>query len=188
MPLLVTSDGAPGLIKAIAECFSESKRQRCTFHKLQNIRNKLPQEVLDELYPKIRSVFYQTDAEIARMHASKIIDEYAEKYPSAIKCFQEDFDSCIQHMAFPAGHQKHIMTTNLLERAFGEQKRRTKIIPRFFDEKSCLKLVYATMVRASQKWRRVKMSAFDLALLRNIRKLYDWEESEDGFISKKAVA
>jgi hypothetical protein len=26
MPLLVTSDGAPGLIKAIAECFAESKR------------------------------------------------------------------------------------------------------------------------------------------------------------------
>jgi putative transposase len=188
MPLLVTSDGAPGLIKAIAECFPESKRQRCTFHKLQNIRNKLPQEVIDELYPQIRSVFYQTDAEIARMYATKIIDEYAEKYPSAIKCLQEDFEACIQHMAFPAGHQKHIMTTNLLERAFGEQKRRTKIIPRFFDEKSCLKLVYATMVRASEKWRRVRMSAYDLAILRNIRKLYEWEASEDGFISKKAVA
>jgi hypothetical protein len=48
--------------------------------------------------------------------------------------------------------------------------------------------VYATMVRASQKWRRVKISMYDLALLRNIRKLYKWEESEDGFISKKAVA
>jgi len=75
-----------------------------------------------------------------------------------------------------------------LERAFGEQKRRTKVIPRFFDEKSCLKLVYATMVRASQKWRRVKMSTDDLALLRNIRKLYNWEDNEDGFISKTAVA
>jgi putative transposase len=188
IPLLVTSDGAPDLIKAIAEFFPESKRQRCTFHKLRNIRNKLPQEVIDELYPKIRSVFYQTEADIARMYAAKIIDKYAEKYPSAIKCFQEDFDSCIQHMGFPAGHQKHIMTTSLLERAFGEQKRRTKIIPRFFDNKSCLIFEYATIVRASQKWRRVKMGAFDLALLRNIKKLYDWEENEDEFISKKAVA
>ena len=91
-------------------------------------------------------------------------------------------------MAFPAGHQKHIMTTNFLERAFGEHKRRTKVIPRFFDEKSCLKLVYATMVRAIQKWRRVKMSSYDLALLKNIRKLYEWEENEDGFISKKTAA
>ena len=69
-----------------------------------------------------------------------------------------------------------------------EQKRRTKIIPRFFDEKSCLKLVYATMVRANHKWRRVKMSEYDLVLLRNIRKLYKWAESEDGFISKKPAA
>ena len=75
IPLLVTSDGASGLIKAIAESFPESRRQRCTFHKLQNIRNKLPQEIIDELYPLIRSVFYQTDAELAKMYAGKIIDE-----------------------------------------------------------------------------------------------------------------
>jgi transposase-like protein len=74
IPLLVTSDGAPGLITAVAESFSESKRQWCTFHKLQNIRNKLPQEVIDELYPEIRSVLYQTNAEIAKMYAAKIID------------------------------------------------------------------------------------------------------------------
>jgi transposase-like protein len=37
-------------------------------------------------------------------------------------------------MTFPAGHQKHIMTANLLERTFGEQKRRMKIIPRFFED------------------------------------------------------
>jgi hypothetical protein len=72
------------------------------------------------------------------------------------------------------------MTTNLLERAFVEQKRRTKIIPRFFDKKSCLKLVYASTVRASQKWRRVKMNEYDLVLLRNTRKLDHWEESDDG--------
>ena len=78
----------------------------------------------------------QQDEKIAELYAAKIIDEYAGKYPSAIKCFQEDFEACTQHMAFPAGHHKHIMTTNLLELPFGEQKRRTKIIPRFFDENS----------------------------------------------------
>jgi len=32
------------------------------------------------------------------------------------------------------------------------------------------------------------MGAYDLALLRNIRKLYEWEENDDGFISKKSAA
>ena len=188
IPLLVVSDGAPGLIKAIIECFPESKRQRCLFHKLMNIRNKLPQESIDEVLLNIKSAYYQTDQEIAKSYAAKVIENYVDKYPSAIKCFQEDFEACIVHMHFPAGHQKHITTTNLLERAFVEQKRRTKIIPRFFDEKSCLKLVYTTMVRVSEKWRRVKMSGYDLVVLKKIKKLYGWEEDENGYISKEAVA
>ena len=188
IPLLVVSDGAPGLIKAVAECFPENRRQRCLFHKVSNIRNKLPQEAIDEVLPQIKSAYYQTEEEIARLYASKLIDTYAGKYPSAIKCFQEDFEACLQHMHFPAGHQKQLTTTNLLERSFEEQKRRTKVIPRFFDEKSCLKLVYATMVRVSQKWRRVKMSDYDLTILRNLRKLYGWEENDEGYISKKAAA
>jgi transposase-like protein len=70
VPLLVVSDGAPGLIKAVAECFPESKRQRCLFHKLSNIRNKLPQEAIDEVLPQMKSAYYQTDPDIARLYAS----------------------------------------------------------------------------------------------------------------------
>jgi hypothetical protein len=40
--------------------------------------------------------------------------------------------------------------------------RRTKTIPRFFDEKSCLKSVFAALIRASQRWRGVRMSDKDL--------------------------
>jgi transposase-like protein len=46
---------------------------------------------------------------------------------------------------------RELRTTNLIERSFEEERRRTKIIPRFFDERSCLKLVYATLVRANQR-------------------------------------
>ena len=77
---------------------------------------------------------------------------------------------------------------NLLERCFVEQKRRTKIIPRFLYEKSCLKLVYATLIRVSERWQKVSMSEYDLSLLRNLRKLYGWEEDDNGFISKKLAA
>ena len=188
MPLLVISDGVPGSIMAIAECFPESKRQGCTFYSLRKIRYKLPRDVIDELYPQVRFVCYRTDAEIAKLYAGKIIDGYAEKYPSAIRCLQEDFETCIQHMTFPAGHRKHIFVTNPLERESGEQKRRKNAIPRFFDEKRCLKLVYATMVRARPKWRRVKMSGYGLTLQRrNIRKKYEREVKDDGCTSKKSA-
>ncbi len=59
--------------------------------------------------------------------------------------------------------------TNLIERSFLEERRRTKIIPRFFDERSCLKLVYATLVRASQRWHRIPMTDWHRKQLRHLR-------------------
>jgi putative transposase len=187
-PLVVTSDGAPGLIVAVKECFPESTRQRCLVHKLRTIANKLPQDGIDEVMPKIKNAYYQTDQEVAKICAENIINEYSKTYPAAVKCFQEDFEACITHMSFPAGHSKHIRTTNLLERAFVEQRRRTKIIPRFLDEQSCLKLVYATLIRVSDRWHRVKMTNYDLTVLKHIRKLYGWKDDQDGFISYRKAA
>jgi putative transposase len=188
MPLLVISDGAPGLIKAIDECFPKSKRQRCLVHKLRNIANKLPKEGIQQLLPQIKSVYYQTDRDVAIIAATHLIDKFSNKYPAAIKCFQDDFDNCLSFMEFPAGHHRHIRTTNLLERCFLEQKRRTKVIPRFLDEKSCLKLVYATLIRVSEKWNRISMNDLDLTLLKNIRKLYGFKHHDDEFISMKIAA
>lgn len=188
MPLLITSDGAPGLIRAIQECFPDSKRQRCMVHKLRNIANKLPKDAIADIMPKVKTIYNQTDREVAMSCAIALVEDYTEKYPAAIKCFQDDLECSLNHIDFPPGHHRYIRTTNLLERAFGEQKRRTKVIPRFLDEKSCLKLVYATLIRVSEKWRRVPMSEFDLTLLKNIRKLYGWKDDHNGFISTTVAA
>lgn len=186
---LIISDGGPGLKNAIEDCFPESMRQRCIAHKLRNIANKLNEEGRQRLLPLIKDVYYQTDHAIATMIAMKLIDDYSSEYPSAIKCFQEDLDSCLNFMKFPVGHNRFIRTTNLLERTFEEQKRRTKTIPRFFDEKSCIKLVYGTMIRVSEKWKKIKMTEYELTILRNMRSLFGWKDrGEENFISKKYAA
>ena len=51
---------------------------------------------------------------------------------------REDLEASLAHLRLPAAHRKHVRTTNLIERSFLEERRRTKIIPRFFDERSCL--------------------------------------------------
>jgi hypothetical protein len=45
-----------------------------------------------------------------------------------VACFRDDFEACIAHLRFPLQHRKVIRTTNLLERLFLEERRRTKII------------------------------------------------------------
>ena len=81
-------------------------------------------------------------------------------------------------MAFlrcPPLHHRRICTTNLIERAFAEQRRRTKTIPRFFDERSCLKLVFATLWQTSERWQRVRMTDLELAMLRRLRRELELE-------------
>ncbi len=158
IPVLITSDGAPGLIKAIEQVWPKSLRQRCLVHKKQNILAKAPEDAQAEIRAYLDGIWYAPTYETGKQAAEAFIDRFEHLYPSAVASFKDDMDASLQHLKCPAKHRKPIRTTNLIERAFGEQKRRTKVIPRFFTEKSCLKLVFATLIRASTRWHKVPMT------------------------------
>ena len=52
-PLLVVSDGAPGMIKAIETCFPRSERQRCLAHRMRNLAAKVPDDVWPEFKARV---------------------------------------------------------------------------------------------------------------------------------------
>src|ERR1700716_1713691 len=89
--------------------------------------------------------------------------------PSAIACFDDDFEACIAHLRLPVGHRRVIRTTNLLERMFGEERRRTKVIPHAFGEKAVMKLMYAALMRARQGWRNVIVTPFEARQIQTLR-------------------
>ena len=176
-PLLVTTDGAPGLIRAVEEAWPKSLRQRCLAHKIRNVIGKVPDDTQAELKAMVHSAYYAPNREVAEMIAKDLLERYQDQYPSAMKSFTNDLEACWSYMRCPTVHHKRIRTTNLLERAFVEQKRRTKIIPGFWTEKSCLKLVFATLWQVSQRWRGVRMTEFEQQQLLRLR-------TELGLISK----
>jgi transposase-like protein len=168
-PVLVTTDGARGLIRAVEEVWGKSLRQRCLAHKMRNILAKVPQAAREEIKRRVQDVFYAPCLEMAQQRAAEVLRDYQEAYPSAMRSFTNDLDACLAYLRCPLAHHKAIRTTNLLERAFQESRRRTKVIPHFFTEKACLKLVYSSLWQASQHWRRVKMTDLEqqqLVLLR----------------------
>jgi transposase-like protein len=169
-PVLITSDGAPGLIRAIDELFAHSLRQRCLAHKMRNVLDKVPDNARPEVKAAVQAAYYAPNQAVAEMMASDLLDTYRDTYPTAMKSFQDDWEACIAYLRCPRVHHKRIRTTNLLERSFLEQRRRTKVIPRFFSERSCLKLVFATLWRASQRWQNVKMSEFERQQLKLLRR------------------
>ena len=158
VPTSVTSDGAPGLMQAIEQVFSGSLRIRCWYHKLSNIRAKVPEEAAQEFMAHIRAVRDAPTHQAGERAAASVIEQFSGTYPAAVRCFAEDLEASLAHLKLPVRHRINVRTTNLLERSFVEERRRSKVIPRFTDEKSAMKLVFATLIRASDRWSRVSVS------------------------------
>ena len=187
-PLLVVHDGAPAIKAALHQVFPQSERQRCLVHKLRNLTAKVPERLRKEVLLKARSVYDAPDRETADLLAERFVEQYADEYPALVRSFLDDLEACLTQLKYPLSHRKFIRTTNLIERAFVEEKRRTKIIPQHVNERGALKLVYGVLIRASQRWRRVKMTDFELVQLRKIRAIMCPETTESETISFRLAA
>jgi putative transposase len=174
-PLLVTSDGAPGIIKAIELCFPRAARQRCLAHRMRNLAAKLPEDVWPEFKVRAQATYQAPSRAIARDLAAGVVADYGRTYDSAVACFMDDFEACIAHLRFPVTHRRAIRTTNLLERLFVEERRRLKIIPNAFGERAVLKLMFGALVRAADRWKSVKVTEFERRQLSTLKTELDQE-------------
>lgn len=165
-PLTVTSDGAPGGIAAIEATWPQAERIRCWFHKMKNMLEKVPENLHDEIKALLIDIRDAPNHAAGEQRAKELIKELKRRdLHSAAKCLDSDLDASLAHLKLPLRHRKAVRTTNLCERSFVEQRRRAKVIPRFRGEKECLKLVYATLWRSSERWRKVKFTQTERAEL-----------------------
>ena len=177
-PLLVVSDGAPGIIRASEECLPRTVRQRCLVHKMRNLESKVPENVWPEFKARAAACYQAASPALARLLKDDIVATYGRDLPSAVACLEDDFEACIAHLSCPLGHRRAIRTTNLLERLFGEERRRTKVIPHAFGERTVLKLMYAALIRAAERWRGLCMTEFERRQLIPIRNELDRAHAE----------
>lgn len=164
-PLTITSDGAPGCIKAIEAMWPEAERIRCWVHKMKNILEKVPAEMHEQMKNLLRDVRDAPDHQSGQKRARALIEQYRRQHPSAMACLEDDLEASLNHLKLPGTHRRTVRTTNLCERSFVEERRRAKVLPRFRGEQECLKLVFATLWRSSERWRKVKFTALEKAQL-----------------------
>jgi putative transposase len=146
-PMLIVADGAPGLIKAIEQCWPASDRQRCCVHRARNLYAKLPERERE----RVKHAYWQAlDEAISEEDGRRRLHALAEQldtegFTAAARCLQDDLDALVVHLRYPLRHRRRWRSTNLLERSLGEVKRRTKVMGRFPGENSCLTLVWAVL-------------------------------------------
>jgi putative transposase len=150
---------------------------------MRNLQSKMPEDVWPEFKARASACYHAASPALARLLRDDIGATYGRDLPSAVACLQDDFEACIAHLRFPLSHRRAIRTTNLLERLFGEERRRTKIIPHAFGERAVLKLMYAALIRAAERWRGIRITEFERRQLKAIS-----EEIDKEFAARTAPA
>ena len=130
---------------------------------------KVPAEMWREVKARALAAYQAASPSLAELARKEFVKRFERELPSATQCFLDDFAACISHLRLPIAHRRAIRTTNLLERLFGEERRRTKVIPHAAGERAVLKLMYTSHIRASQSWRRVVINEFKRRQLEELR-------------------
>jgi len=185
-PVLVVSDGAPGVIRAIEECFPRSARQRCLAHRMRNLAAKVPADLWPDFKARATAAYQAPSRAIARDLAAGLVADFEAQLPTATRCFMDDFEACVAHLRLPVTHRRATRTTNLLERLFVEERRRLKIIPNGFGEKAVLKLMFGALIRAADRWRGLRFTEFETRQLAAVRK--DLDDEYAASLKPKAAA
>ena len=79
---------------------------------------------------------------------------------------------------YPQRHQQYVRTSNLVERAFVEERRRTKVIPHLWTEGSLVHLVFGVLIRVSDRWGKKCFSEFEQQQIRSLRERLKLDEQE----------
>ena len=178
-PVTITTDGALGLTKAIDAMWPKSLRIRCWWHKMKNLQQKVP----DQAWPAFKTLVVDMRDAPSRKKAEERRDQivalYQREFPEACRCLLEDAEASLNHLEVPQRHQQYVRTSNLAERAFVEERRRTKVIPHLQDERSLVQLVFAVLIRVSEKWNKKSFSALEQQQIRRLRQQRQLDEQEE---------
>ena len=178
-PVMVVTDGAAGFIRTVEECFPKSLRQRCVVHRMRNLMAKLSDDVRDAFKAAATAAYQAPSPELARSLRDDLVMRYQRSCPTAVTCFLDDFEACIAHLSCPPAHRVMIRSTNLLERIFVEERRRMKAaINVLGGEKAVLKLMFASLTRATRRWLGVRITEIERAQLQRLRKELEEEHRQ----------
>lgn len=140
---IIVHDGAKGLEVALQVVFPKVPTQRCVVHKLRdllsNVKNISNRNIMSREASRIYDAGTKTEA------ASLFRDfhnRWKDKEARALKCFREGFEKTLTYFSLPRHMWRAARTTNHLERAFKEFRRRTRLIGAFTNNASCERTAY----------------------------------------------
>lgn len=154
-PAVAIGDGALGFWAAIREVWPETREQRCWVHRIANVLDKLPTRLQPQAKRALHEMMYAESRATCETAIHRFTQDYAAKYPKAVKSLVTDVARLLTHFDFPAAHWKHLRSTNPIESTFATVKHRTRVTKGAGSRTAGLTMAFKLLETAQRTWRRI---------------------------------
>ena len=151
---LITTDGNPGLISALEVVYPFVPRQRCWFHKMQNLSGYARKRDRKELLCGARAIYLSPTRREAIRAFWRWARRWRGSYPKAVRCIEKDLEELLAHMREPQSLRPTLRTTNPIERAFKEVKKRTRHMSVINSDEPLERIALSTLNCLNIHWKR----------------------------------
>jgi transposase-like protein len=150
---LIIIDGCAGLHRALETVYPYIPIQRCWAHKLRNVANHLRRKDQKECLKQAKKIYLAENRRESIKTFKEWESQWVAQYPEAIHCLSRDLDELLNFLDCPILHRVKIRTTNAIERAFREVRRRTRTMSCFTNGKSVDRIIFGVLNHLNQTWR-----------------------------------
>lgn len=150
--LIACVDGLKGFPEAIETIYPKTEVQLCIIHQIRNSMKYVASKNQKAFMTDLQPVYRATTKEAAEIALAELDAKWGKQYPVVIKSWQTKWDNLSVYFKYPDYVRKAIYTTNAVEAVHRQFRKLTKTKGGFANENSLLKLLYAGMLKASEKW------------------------------------
>jgi putative transposase len=153
--LIAVTDGLTGLGKAFETAFPKTTHQTCVVHLIRNslvlasIKNRAA------LAKALKPIYQAPTLEAALAALDEFEEgEFGKKYSGVVRLWRNAWDKVIPFFAFSPAIRKLVYTTNAIESLNRGIRKVIKTKGSFGNDDAARKLVWLTMKRMAEKWKR----------------------------------
>ena len=132
-------------------------------HKTRNTRSKIREHHKDDLLRDLKRVYNAPKKSQAKECFTDFKEEWNDLYPKVVQSWEEDLPDLLTFLDYPDEIRSTIYTTNWLERAIKEMRRRPKTQDNFPSPKAAEKVLYLRTKERNDNWGSRRMKGFKKA-------------------------
>jgi putative transposase len=150
---LIVTDGGKGLRAALPMVYPRIPLQLCWAHKMRNLAGKVRRQE-GSCVAEAAALYRASSKNEALLAFRQWRQTWEPLRPRAVACIERDLDNLLSFFSVPESHWKKVRTTNVIERAFREVRRRTRPMSSFSNLESCDRIVYGVISHLNSSWER----------------------------------